>query len=171
MPAIGYGIRYEFGIFDQVIHDGWQVEVTDKWLRLGNPWEIARPEITYQVKFGGRTEPWTDERGQYRVRWTPDTVVMGVAYDTPDPRLPVDTCNLCGSGRPRRSSRSISPPSTWRLLPRGRGEGGFGEHHQGALPQRRRDSGQALRLQQQFFFVSCSLQDMLRIHLKLEPPA
>ena len=56
VPAIGYGIRYEFGIFDQVIKDGWQVEITDKWLRLGNPWEIARPEITHQVKFGGRSE-------------------------------------------------------------------------------------------------------------------
>ena len=56
VPAIGYGIRYEFGIFDQVIRDGWQDEITDKWLRCGNPWEIARPEIAYEVKFGGRTE-------------------------------------------------------------------------------------------------------------------
>ena len=55
VPAIGYGIRYEFGIFDQTIQDGWQVEITDKWLRFGNPWEIARPEIAYAVKFGGRT--------------------------------------------------------------------------------------------------------------------
>ena len=56
VPAIGYGIRYEFGIFDQEIRDGWQVEKTDKWLRLGNPWEICRPEITYMVNLGGRTE-------------------------------------------------------------------------------------------------------------------
>ena len=56
VPAVGYGIRYEFGIFDQVIRDGWQYEITDKWLRNGNPWEIARPEIAYEVKFGGRTE-------------------------------------------------------------------------------------------------------------------
>ena len=64
VPAIGYGIRYEFGIFDQTIKDGWQVEITDKWLRFGNPWEIARPEIAYDVKFGGRTETWTDDHGR-----------------------------------------------------------------------------------------------------------
>src|SRR6266481_2982819 len=83
IPAIGYGIRYEFGIFDQVIRDGWQTEVTDKWLRLGNPWEICRPEIVYDVNFGGRTEAGKDDQGRYRVHWIPDTVVRGVAYDTP----------------------------------------------------------------------------------------
>ena len=61
VPAIGYGIRYEFGIFDQAIRDGWQVELTDKWLRFGNPWEIVRPEVTFDVKFGGRTEACTDD--------------------------------------------------------------------------------------------------------------
>ena len=63
VPAIGYGIRYEFGIFDQMIKDGQQVEITDKWLHLGNPWEIARYEITYDVKFGGHSEMWTDAQG------------------------------------------------------------------------------------------------------------
>src|SRR5215472_16802189 len=71
VPAIGYGIRYEFGIFDQVIRDGWQQEITDKWLRFGNPWEIARPDITYGIKFGGHTETFTDQRGNFRVRWIP----------------------------------------------------------------------------------------------------
>ncbi len=56
VASIGYGIRYEFGIFNQAIRNGWQVELTDKWLRLGNPWEIPRPEIVFDVKFGGRTE-------------------------------------------------------------------------------------------------------------------
>jgi starch phosphorylase len=64
MPAVGYGIRYEFGIFDQELRDGWQVEVTDKWLQKGNPWEIARPEVSCYVNFGGRTEAWTDEAGR-----------------------------------------------------------------------------------------------------------
>src|SRR6266513_593115 len=59
VPAVGYGIRYEFGIFDQIIRDGWQNEVTDKWLRNGNAWEIARPEVAYPVKFGGHTESFT----------------------------------------------------------------------------------------------------------------
>ena len=66
VPAIGYGIRYEFGIFDQEIHDGWQVEVLDRWLRLGYPWEIAHPEIAFLVKLGGRTEGYTDVTGRYR---------------------------------------------------------------------------------------------------------
>src|SRR5262245_5381485 len=81
VPAIGCGIRYEFGIFDQVIRDGWQSEITDKWLRSGNPWEIARSEIAYSVKFGGRSETYTDEHGRSRVRWIPETEVKGIAYD------------------------------------------------------------------------------------------
>ena len=81
VPAIGYGLRYEFGIFDQEIRDGWQVEITDKWLRLGNPWEVARPEIAYQVSFGGRTEASHDADGRYRVRWIPDRVVNGTPCD------------------------------------------------------------------------------------------
>src|SRR5712691_4175529 len=60
VPAIGYGIRYEFGIFDQEIRNGWQAEVADSWLSLGNPWEIANPEIRFDVKFGGHTEPYRD---------------------------------------------------------------------------------------------------------------
>ena len=88
VPAIGYGIRYEFGIFDQVIRDGWQCEMTDKWLKNGNPWDIARSEIAYEVKFGGRTEAWTDEQSRFRVRWIPETEVRGVAYDTPIAGLP-----------------------------------------------------------------------------------
>src|ERR1051325_11354209 len=80
VPAVGYGIRYEFGIFDQIIRDGWQNEVTDKWLRHGNAWEIARSEIAYEVKFGGRTEAFADQQGGFRVRWIPETEVKGVAY-------------------------------------------------------------------------------------------
>jgi len=71
VPALGYGIRYEFGIFQQEIVDGWQVEKTDKWLRYGNPWEIARPEWCMEVKFGGYTEPFIDEYGRKRTRWIP----------------------------------------------------------------------------------------------------
>src|SRR5208283_2619464 len=81
VPAIGYGIRYEFGMFHQEIQDGWQVEKTDKWLRFGNPWEICHPEISYSVYTGGRTEHYRDEHGSFRVRWIPSHVVKGVAYD------------------------------------------------------------------------------------------
>ena len=94
IPAVGYGLRYEFGIFEQRIHDGWQIERTDKWLRQGNPWEIVRPEYNYPVGFGGHTESYQDENGRYRVRWRPDTVVKGVAYATPVPGYKVNNMNM-----------------------------------------------------------------------------
>ena len=72
VPAMGYGIRYKFGIFDQLIVDGWQVEKTDNWLRFGNPWELARPEWAKQVKLGGRVERYTGPDGRYRARWIPE---------------------------------------------------------------------------------------------------
>src|SRR5688572_19934521 len=78
IPTLGYGIRYEFGIFHQEIVDGWQVERTDKWLRFGNPWEIPRPEWAVDVKLGGHTERYIDEHGRLRVRWIPERVVNGV---------------------------------------------------------------------------------------------
>ena len=86
------GIRY-VGIFDQALRDGWQVELADKWLRLGFPWEIPRPEIAFEVKLGGRTEAYS-ENGNYRVRWIPDRVVRGMAFDTPVLGYRVNTVNL-----------------------------------------------------------------------------
>ena len=83
IPAIGYGIRYEYGIFDQQIRDGWQVESTDKWLRLGNPWALERPEDAFEVKMGGRTEIHSDAQGRSQVKWIPKKVVRGVPHDTP----------------------------------------------------------------------------------------
>ena len=88
IPAIGYGIRYEYGIFDQQIRDGWQVESTDNWLRLGNPWALERPEDAFAVKMGGHTEKYTDEKGKLHVHWVPQRAVRGVPHDTPHPRLP-----------------------------------------------------------------------------------
>lgn len=93
IPAIGYGIRYEFGIFDQIIRDGAQIEVTDKWLQRGNPWEIAHPDESAYVSFGGHTESYTDEAGRYRVRWVPAHQVKGVPYDTPILGYGGGTCN------------------------------------------------------------------------------
>ena len=83
IPAIGYGIRYEFGLFDQEIQNGWQVEKTDKWLSLGSPWETSRPEISHYVGTGGHTEQYHDEHGHFRVRWIPEHVVRGIANDIP----------------------------------------------------------------------------------------
>jgi glycogen phosphorylase len=83
VPAIGHGIRYEFGMFHQEIHDGWQVELTDYWLRYGNPWEIRRPHAAVDVLFGGHTEYSHDARGNLKISWIPAAVVKGIPYDTP----------------------------------------------------------------------------------------
>src|ERR1700719_3642441 len=79
LAAMGYGIRYEFGIFNQEIHDGWQVEKTDNWLVNGNPWEIAKPDVNYLVKWGGYAEHYVDDAGHDRVRWGPGRPLRGGA--------------------------------------------------------------------------------------------
>lgn len=81
-PAIGYGIRYEFGIFDQEIRDGWQVEKPDNWLIHGNPWEIPTPDLSYRVNWAGYTEHYVDEGGNHRVRWVPRRLFKGLPYNT-----------------------------------------------------------------------------------------
>ncbi len=171
VPAVGYGIRYEFGKFEQTIKDGWQVEVTDKWLRFGNPWEIVRPEIYYRVKFGGRTEAGIDERGHYQVRWLPETEVIGEAYDTPVLGYRVGTCNILRLWKAeavesfdfaaynhgdyyRAVADKVESENITKIL----------------YPNDELVQGKALRLQQQYFFVSCSLQDMIRIHRGLNRP-
>ena len=171
VPAIGYGIRYEFGIFDQTIKDGWQVEVTDKWLRLGNPWEIARPEITHEVKFGGRTECWTDEQGHYRVRWVPGSVVVGVAYDTPILGYRVGTCLHLRLWKAEAVESFDFAAFNHGDYYRAVEEKMRSENITKVLyPNDEIIQGKTLRLQQQFFFASCSLQDMLRVHLALKRP-
>jgi glycogen phosphorylase len=164
VPAIGYGIRYEFGIFDQLIRDGWQVEVTDKWLRFGNPWEIVRSELTFDVKFGGRTEPYHDEKGRYRVRWLPERMVKGVAYDTPVPGYRVPTTNLL-----RLWKAEATESFDFEAFNVGDYYGAVHEKvasetiSKVLYPNDEPEAGKRLRLAQQFFFVSCSLQDMIRL--------
>jgi starch phosphorylase len=171
VPAVGYGIRYEFGIFDQTIKDGWQVEITDKWLRYGNPWEIARPEIIHQVKFGGRTERWTDEHGRFRVRWVPETVVKGVAYDTPILGYRVDTCNHLRLWKAEAVESFDFAAFNHGDYYRAVEDKMHSENITKVLyPNDEVIQGKTLRLQQQFFFVSCSLQDMIRNHLILKRP-
>ncbi len=165
VPAIGYGIRYEFGIFDQALHDGWQVELTDKWLRFGNPWELPRSEITYDVNLGGRTEHYRVDQGRHRVRWVPDRVIKGVAYDTPVPGYRVPTANLLRLWKAEATEsfdfdafnvgdyyaavdEKVASETISKVL----------------YPNDEPEAGKELRLAQQFFFVSCSLQDMLRIN-------
>lgn len=169
IPAIGYGIRYEYGIFDQEIREGWQVEITDKWLRLGNPWEIPRPENAVEVKFGGCTEPYTDDQGHYRVRWIPHQVVNGIPYDTPISGYRVNTTSTL------RLWKAEAPESfDFQAFNVGDYYGAvdakiISENLTKVLyPNDEPIQGKQLRLEQQYFFVSCSLQNLLQIHLLRE---
>jgi starch phosphorylase len=168
VPAIGYGIRYEFGIFDQIIRDGWQCEITDKWLRNGNPWEIARPDITYAVKFGGRTEGFTDEKGRFRIRWIPETEVKGISYDTPILGYRVATCDILRLWKAEAIESFDFAAFNYGDYYRAVQDKMVSENITKVLyPNDEVAAGKELRLKQQFFFSSCSLQDMLRIHMLL----
>jgi starch phosphorylase len=168
VPAVGYGIRYEYGMFDQVIRDGWQVEIADNWLNLGNPWEIVHPEIRYDVKFGGHTESGYDDDGRYWVRWIPQRIVRAIAHDTPILGYRVNTCNTLRLWR-------ATAYDTFDFQ-----EFNIGDYS-GAVedmvtsetiskvlyPNDDPPQGKMLRLQQQYLLVTCSLQDMIRLHLLL----
>ena len=166
IPAIGYGIRYEFGIFDQEIRSGWQVEITDKWLRFGNPWEIPRSEITFDINFGGHTEGYYDSEGRARVRWFPHRVVKGIAYDTPILGYRVNTCNTL-----RLWKAEACESFDFQAFNVGDYYGAvdeklYSENITKVLyPNDEPVAGKQLRLEQQYFFVSCSLQDLIRMHL------
>jgi starch phosphorylase len=166
VPAVGYGIRYEFGIFDQEIRDGWQVEKTDKWLRLGNPWEIHRPEIAHYVNAGGHTESYHDDKGRFRVRWIPNRVIKGVAYDTPIPGFQNDSINILRLWKSEAVEsfdfQAFNIGNYYKAVD----EKIVSETISKVLyPNDEPEIGKTLRLAQQHFFVSCSLQDMIRIHL------
>ena len=166
VPAIGYGVRYEFGIFDQEIHDGWQTEKTDKWLRLGNPWEITRPEVSYYVNFGGWTEDFRDDAGHFRVRWVPHRVVKGIACDTPVPSYRNDMVDLLRLWKSEAVEsfdfQAFNVGDYYKAV----NEKVVSETVSKVLyPNDEPEIGKTLRLAQQYFFVSCSLQDMIRIHL------
>ncbi len=173
IPAMGYGIRYEFGIFQQDIVEGWQVEKTDKWLRFGNPWEIVRPEWAVNVQLGGSTEQFQDEQHRLRIRWVPAKVVVGVPYDTPILGYHVNTANTLRLWK-------AEAPESFDFAVFNRGDY-YGAVHQKVAsenlskvlyPNDEQSKGKELRLEQQYFFVSCSLQDMLRIlHVQKIPLA
>lgn len=164
IPTIGYGIRYEFGIFDQEIRDGWQVEITDKWLRYGNPWEIPRPEVIFPVGFGGSTRTVCDAAGRYRVEWTPERQVQGMAYDTMTMGYRVNTANFL-----RLWHAQAAESFDFQAFNQGDYYGAVNEKilseniTKVLYPNDEQLKGKYLRLQQQYFFVSCSLQDMIRI--------
>ncbi|WP_108920989.1 glycogen/starch/alpha-glucan phosphorylase [Mycobacterium montefiorense] len=163
-PAIGYGIRYEFGIFDQEIHDGWQVEQTDNWLDRGNPWEIAKPDVNYLVKWGGYVERYTDEAGRERSRWVPGLLLKGVAYDTPIQGYGVNTCNVLTLWSARAvKSFALDAFNTGDYYKAVEDEVTSETVTKVFYPNDEPEAGKRLRLLQQHFFVSCSLQHVLHI--------
>ena len=164
-PSIGYGIRYEFGIFEQEIRDGWQVEKTDNWLVYGNPWEIDKPDASYIVNWGGFTERYEDDAGLAHTRWVPQRVLKGVSYDTPIQGYGVNTCNTLTLWSARAvESFALEVFNTGDFY-KAVDEEVISETVSKVLyPNDEPEAGKRLRLMQQYFFVSCSLQDILRIH-------
>jgi starch phosphorylase len=164
IPAIGYGIRYEYGIFDQKIRDGWQIESTDNWLRLGNPWSLERPEDSFDVNFGGHTEMYTDPNGRISVKWIPTKVVRGVPHDTPILGYQTNTTNTM-----RLWSAQSVEGFNFNTFNQGDFFGAVAEKVDSEnlskilYPNDEGIQGKILRLAQQYFFVSCSLQHIVKI--------
>ena len=162
VPATGYGIRYKYGIFKQVIKDNMQMEVTDNWLHGEWPWELCQPDESVLVGFGGRVENYVSDRGNYRVRWVPDEQVVAVPYDVLQLGYRVNSCNRLRLWRADATEtfdfyafnigdylgsveQSVSSETISKVL----------------YPNDGTDQGKELRLKQQYFFVSASIQDML----------
>ncbi|WP_122664078.1 glycogen/starch/alpha-glucan phosphorylase [Pseudomonas viridiflava] len=164
----GYGIRYEHGLFRQAIVDGWQQEQTENWLDFGNPWEFERPEVVYPVGFGGSVDTLTNEDGEQRQVWRPSETVRAIAYDTPVVGWRGKSVNTLRLWR----ARAVGDLHLERF--------NAGDHF-GAVaevvraesisrvlyPNDATEAGQELRLRQEYFFVSASLQDLLRRHLNM----
>ncbi len=168
IPAIGYGIRYEYGMFDQEIVDGWQKELSDRWLHPGNPWEIKKADLSCDVGFGGHSEVYHDEQGNRRIRWIPARGITGIPYDTPVPGYKVNNVNLL-----RLWSAEANISFDFEDFNTGDYYGAVEDKIRAETitkvlyPNDEQFQGKQLRLEQQYFFVSCSLQDMIRIHLHM----
>ena len=162
LPSYGYGIRYEYGMFNQRIENGWQVEHPDNWLRYGNPWEFARPEVLYPVKFYGRVLEYISEDGSLRHHWVDTEDVMAMAYDTPIPGYGGESVNNM-----RLWSAKASRDFDLKYFNEGNYIKAVEDKNQSEnlskvlYPDDTTTMGRELRLKQQYFFVSASLQDML----------
>ncbi|HIE70423.1 MAG TPA: glycogen/starch/alpha-glucan phosphorylase [Planctomycetes bacterium] len=162
LPVYGYGLRYEYGIFQQRIFDGFQVEAPDNWLRTGNPWEIPRPEKVYPVRFYGRVEEGADARGHLRFSWVGGEQVLAMAYDTPVPGFENGTVNTLRLWS-AKSTREFNLEHF-----------NYGDYEKAVEDKNRTETitrvlypndnffvGRELRLKQQYFLVSATLQDAL----------
>lgn len=167
LPGYGYGIRYEYGMFYQGLYDGSQVEHPANWLRYGNPWEFPRPEVLYQVNFGGHVIEYTDENGRKGYHWRETEGVMAMAYDIPMHGYGTSTVN---------NLRLWAAKSTRDFDLYYFNEGNYikaveDKNHSENLskvlyPDDTTQMGRELRLRQEYFFVSASIQDIVRRHLQ-----
>ena len=162
IPAVGYGIMYEFGIFDQDIENGWQVEKPDHWLRYGNPWEIVRPEMTYRVKFNGSVETYFDETGKPRYKWVNTDDVLAVAHDVPVPGYQNETVNTLRLWQAKATDEfNLSYFNQGNYLSAVENKNLSETISKVLYPNDSIPQGKILRLRQQYFFVSATLQDIL----------
>ncbi|MBL9024113.1 MAG: glycogen/starch/alpha-glucan phosphorylase [Myxococcales bacterium] len=162
LPGMGYGIRYEFGIFEQAIRNGYQVERADEWLKFGNPWEFARPEYTVPVGFGGTTMHVPNESGGFKVIWSPATKVVGIPYDTPIAGYRTNTVNTLRLWAARADQEfDFSLFNAGDYL-RAVEEKNHSEVISKVLyPNDSFEIGRELRLKQEYFFVACSIHDIV----------
>ncbi len=168
VPAVGYGIRYEHGIFTQTFHDGWQLEQPDNWLLHGNPWEFVQSDRMIEVSFYGRTEAYTDNNGKYRVRWLPGSTVLGEPCTMLVPGYQTSRVNMLRLWRTRASKSfdfQLFNVGDYALAVE---QKMVSENISKVLyPNDITQQGRELRLKQQYFFVACSLQDIIRrFHLR-----
>jgi starch phosphorylase len=171
LPGMGYGIRYEYGIFRQEIVNGHQVEQPDDWLRYGNPWEITRPDLSVKVRFGGHVEHTIDPDGHEGFQWVGGQHVWGVPYDTPVSGFGVDNVNTLRLWAARASEQfdlAVFNDGDYR---RAVEEKALTESISKVLyPKDTSREGRALRLKQQYFFVCCSIQDLMRRFKRMGNP-
>ena len=166
-PALGYGIYYEFGLFKQAFVNGHQVEHPDNWMKFGDPWEVVRPEYAQEIPLYGRVENVFDDRGNYRPRWVDTKSILGVPHDIPIAGFGTKTVNLL---------RLWASKATEDFDLAAFNRGGYveavrdkavGETVSKVLyPNDKSEAGKELRLVQQYFFVACSLRDILRRHFR-----
>ena len=162
-PAIGYGIHYQYGLFKQEFRNGYQVELPDAWMQYGTPWEIVRPEHATEIQVYGYVENVFDDRGNYVPRWMGWKKLVGIPYDIPVPGYGTNTVNFL------RLWESRAPEEfDFEAFNRGGYEEAVREkNHSETIskvlyPNDKTDSGKELRLLQQYFFVACSLKDIIR---------
>ena len=167
LPAIGYGIHYQYGLFKQEFRNGHQYELPDAWLKFGTPWEIVRPEHTMEIEIYGHVENVFDDLGNYTPKWTATKKLMGVPYDIPIPGFGTNTVNYLRLWESRASSEFDFEAFNRSSYDEAVRDKNASETISKVLyPNDKTESGKELRLAQQYFFVACSLKDIFRRYLK-----